>query len=125
MGNKVDAKTRSVAPAAQQVLLYARDLGAVTAWDRNDAMQPLCGFGELGVCCHLCYMGPCRIDPFGEGAQVGICGASADLIVARNMARAVASGAAAHSDHGREVVGVLREARTGGASGSRGGNPAR
>ena len=125
MGNKVDVKNRSVDPAAQQVLLYARDLGAVTAWDRHDAMQPLCGFGELGVCCHLCYMGPCRIDPFGEGAQVGICGAGADLIVARNLARAVASGAAAHSDHGREVVGVLREASAGGSSGYRVVNPTR
>ena len=27
-------------------------------------------------------MGPCRIDPFGEGPQVGVCGATADLIVA-------------------------------------------
>ena len=125
MDDNVDVKNRSVDPAAQQVLLYARDLGAVTAWDRHDAMQPLCGFGELGVCCHGCYMGPCRIDPFGEGAEVGICGASADLIVARNLARAVASGVAAHSDHGREVVGVLREASTGGSSGYNVVNPTR
>ncbi len=104
---------RSVDPAAQEALLYAKDLGVPTAWDRNEKMQPLCGFGELGVCCHVCYMGPCRIDPFGQGAQVGICGATADLIVARNFARAVASGTAAHSDHGREVVAVLREASSG------------
>lgn len=115
MGDSVDVKDRSVDPAAQQVLLYARDLGVPTAWDRHDALQPLCGFGELGVCCHVCYMGPCRIDPFGEGAQAGICGANADLIVARNFARAVASGAAAHSDHGREVVGVLLSASNGGS----------
>jgi carbon-monoxide dehydrogenase catalytic subunit len=55
-------------------------------------------------------MGPCRIDPFGEGPQVGICGADAHLIVARNLARSVAAGAAAHSDHGREVVEVLKHA---------------
>jgi anaerobic carbon-monoxide dehydrogenase catalytic subunit len=109
----VDVKNRSVDPAAQQVLLHAHEAGVRTAWDRHEALQPLCGFGELGVCCHVCFMGPCRIDPFGEGAQVGVCGATADLIVARNLARAVASGAAAHSDHGREVVNVLREASRG------------
>jgi carbon-monoxide dehydrogenase catalytic subunit len=101
---------RSVDPAAQEMLLYAHDIGAKTVWDRHDAMQPLCGFGDLGLCCDVCYMGPCRIDPFGERSQVGACGADAHLIVARNLARAVACGAAAHSDHGREVVEALRNA---------------
>jgi carbon-monoxide dehydrogenase catalytic subunit len=63
-------------------------------------------------------MGPCRIDPFGEGAQIGVCGATADLIVARNLARSVAAGAAAHTDHGRDVVEVLLSiAENGDASG--------
>jgi carbon-monoxide dehydrogenase catalytic subunit len=112
----VNVNDRSADPAARQMLLLAKERGTVTAWDRLDAMQPLCGFGELGLCCDVCFMGPCRIDPFGEGPQVGVCGANADLIVARNMARAVASGSAAHSDHGREVVGVLRETAGGGQS---------
>jgi carbon-monoxide dehydrogenase catalytic subunit len=112
----VDVKDRSVDPAAQQVLLHTHGSGPATAWDRYEAMQPLCGFGELGICCDVCFMGPCRIDPFGEGAEVGACGATADLIVARNLARAVASGAAAHSDHGREVVGVLRETAAAGSN---------
>ena len=99
---------RSVDPAAQLVLARARELGSATAWDRDDDQQPLCGFGSLGLCCDICFMGPCRIDPFGEGAQLGACGADAHLIVARNLARAVAAGAAAHSDHGREVVEVFR-----------------
>jgi carbon-monoxide dehydrogenase catalytic subunit len=98
---------RSIDPAAQQMLVRAQDLGVKTTWDRFDDMRPHCGFGELGVCCDICYMGPCRIDPFGERAQVGVCGADAHLIVARNFARAVAAGAAAHSDHGREVVEAL------------------
>jgi len=49
-------------------------------------------------------MGPCRIDPFGEGASAGVCGATADIIVARNLLRSIAAGAAAHSDHGRDVA---------------------
>jgi anaerobic carbon-monoxide dehydrogenase catalytic subunit len=114
----MDAKKRSVDPAARCMLERAAELGSATAWDRSDKMQPLCGFGELGLCCHVCFMGPCRIDPFGEGARVGICGADANLIVARNLARAVATGAAAHSDHGRGVVHVLRSlAEDGAASG--------
>jgi carbon-monoxide dehydrogenase catalytic subunit len=48
-------------------------------------------------------MGPCRIDPFGEGPQRGVCGADADTITARNFLRAVAGGTSAHSDHGRGV----------------------
>jgi len=52
-------------------------------------------------------MGPCRINPFGDEPQKGVCGADADVIVARNLARAVASGAASHSDHGRDLVEVL------------------
>ncbi len=104
----MNSHNRSVDPAAQEALAHAQELGAKTIWDRHDAMKPVCGFGELGLCCEICYMGPCRIDPFGERAQVGACGADAHLIVARNLARAVAAGAAAHSDHGREVVEVLR-----------------
>ncbi len=114
----MNAKTRSVDPAACRMLERAAELDSPTAWDRADQMQPLCGFGELGLCCHVCYMGPCRIDPFGQGARVGICGADAHLIVARNLARAVAAGTSAHSDHGRGVVAVLRKlAEEGEASG--------
>jgi len=76
-------------------------------WDRYEAMQPQCGFGRLGICCRNCSMGPCRIDPFGEGPQAGVCGANADTIVARNLIRMIAGGAAAHSDHGRDIAHTL------------------
>ncbi|RDD53268.1 MAG: anaerobic carbon-monoxide dehydrogenase catalytic subunit [Candidatus Korarchaeota archaeon NZ13-K] len=82
--------------------------GVETAWHRYLAQQPQCGFGLLGVCCRNCNMGPCRIDPFGYGPSKGICGASADTIVARNLMRALAAGAAAHSDHARDIVEVFR-----------------
>ncbi|BBO83911.1 hypothetical protein DSCO28_44770 [Desulfosarcina ovata subsp. sediminis] len=48
-----------------------------------------------------------RVDPFGEGPQTGVCGADADIIVARNLCRMIAAGASAHSDHGRDLVEVL------------------
>jgi len=79
-----------------------------TAWDRFEKQQPQCGFGQLGLCCRNCNMGPCRIDPFGEGAVKGVCGATADTIVARNLLRSIAAGAAAHSDHARDVALVFK-----------------
>ncbi|MBS0014140.1 MAG: anaerobic carbon-monoxide dehydrogenase catalytic subunit, partial [Desulfobacterales bacterium] len=80
-----------------------------TVWDRHAAQQPQCGFCDLGLSCRICVMGPCRVDPFGEGPQQGVCGADADIIVARNLCRMIAAGAAAHSDHGRDLVEVLAE----------------
>jgi len=100
-------KQRSVDRAAQEMLELADRSGLRTAWDRFEAQQPQCGFGRLGICCRNCFMGPCRIDPFGQGAQEGVCGATADTIVARNLLKDVCAGAAAHSDHGREIVRAL------------------
>ncbi|SHI36737.1 anaerobic carbon-monoxide dehydrogenase catalytic subunit [Desulfofundulus thermosubterraneus] len=100
--------TSSIDPASLQMLKVARDGGLETAWDRYLAQQPQCGFGELGLCCRNCNMGPCRIDPFGDGPQKGVCGATGDIIVARNLLRMIAAGAAAHSDHGRDIIETLR-----------------
>ena len=41
--------------------------GIETVWDRYDTQDPHCGFGRLGLCCKNCNLGPCRIDPFGDG----------------------------------------------------------
>src|SRR5512136_1280788 len=97
-------KDRSVDPASLEMLAVTAKAGLETAWDRFDKQLPQCGFGELGLCCRNCNMGPCRIDPFGEGPARGVCGATADIIVARNLLRSIAAGAAAHSDHARDVA---------------------
>ena len=104
---------RSVDRASERMLTHARGVRLQTAWDRWDEQQPQCGFGQLGVCCRICNMGPCRIDPFGKGPQKGVCGADADTIVARNLVRMVAGGAASHSDHGRDVAHSLALAADG------------
>jgi carbon-monoxide dehydrogenase catalytic subunit len=88
-----------------------------TVWDRYQAQLPQCGFCEMGLSCRNCAMGPCRVDPFGEGPQAGVCGADADIIVARNLCRMIAAGAAAHSDHGRDLVEVLANVAEGKAPG--------
>jgi len=98
---------RSADPASIEMLTRVADEGVPVCWDRHDAMQPQCGFGSLGICCRICTMGPCRIDPFGEGPSEGVCGADADIIAARNLIRMIAGGASAHSDHGRDVAHTL------------------
>jgi len=103
----MDEKKRGVDPSVEKSLDSSNLKGVGTVWERSEAMQPHCGFGELGICCKICYMGPCRIDPFLEGPQVGVCGATPEVIAARNFARMIASGAAAHSDHGRDVARAL------------------
>ncbi len=102
-----DLTNKSIDIATQEVLKKAQEENIKTTWDRLELQEPQCGFGQLGVCCTVCSMGPCRIDPFGEGAQVGVCGANADTIAARNLARKIAVGASAHSDHGRDVAHAL------------------
>jgi carbon-monoxide dehydrogenase catalytic subunit len=108
-----DKKNRSVDPAALAMIDRAADAHIPLAWDRLDSQEPECGFGRLGICCRHCTMGPCRIDPFGDGPQKGVCGATADTIVARGLLRALLGGAAAHSDHGREIVHALALAAEG------------
>jgi carbon-monoxide dehydrogenase catalytic subunit len=99
--------------AVQQMINLAKEQGIATVWDRRDNMLPQCGFGELGVCCRNCLQGPCRIDPFGEGAQRTICGATADNIVARNLVRAISAGTAAHSGHAKHLAHTLRKVAEG------------
>jgi len=98
---------KSIDPAVLELLPKAALDGIETVWDRYEAQQPQCGFGSLGICCRHCVQGPCRIDPFGNGPKTGICGANADTIVARNLLRQVAGGAAAHVDHAYEAVEAL------------------
>ena len=96
---------RSADRAAQEMLRVAQELGMETAWDRFEAQTPQCRFGASGLCCRVCVMGPCRI--VEKKAPRGICGAGVDTIAARNLARMIAAGAAAHSDHGRDVAHTL------------------
>ena len=75
-----------------------------TAYDRiEDRGVSACLFGSGGTCCRICNMGPCQIID-GVEQMVGVCGATAATVVARNFARLVAAGTAAHTDHAREMV---------------------
>ncbi len=92
-----------------QLLNIAKAKGISTGRERLESMTPQCGFGELGTCCRICYMGPCRIDPFGNGPKTGICGVSPDTMVARNLLRETVGGAASHVGHARHLLLNLRD----------------
>ena len=106
----MEPNKRSSDKAAQEMISRMAQLGQQNAWDRLEAQLPQCGFGKQGICCRICSMGPCRIS---KKAAVGICGADADTIVARNFLRIVAAGVSAHSDHGRTVAEVFLAAARG------------
>jgi carbon-monoxide dehydrogenase catalytic subunit len=101
----------SLDEATQEMIVRAQELGVETVFDRNLTLKP-CNIGMQGTCCKNCAMGPCRL-PMpkagieGEDTRKGMCGATANTIAARNFARMVAAGAAAHSDHGRSVAEVF------------------
>ena len=82
----------------------AEKKGASTWQERVKQQTPHCKFGEDGVCCRICSMGPCRIT---KKAPRGICGCDAHGIVGRNYLRFTAGGSATHSDHGREIAHTL------------------
>lgn len=75
-----------------------------TIFDRSESMKycPI-GSGISGICCKNCAMGPCRV----RDDKTGLCGATLGTIAARNLARHIAAGAAAHSDHGRDLAHLL------------------
>jgi len=97
-------------------MLDSLDEGQETVFDRAESMKccPI-GSGISGICCKNCAMGPCRVR---EG-KTGLCGATIDTIAARNLARHIAAGAAAHSDHGRGLALLLKDVAEGNAEGLR------
>lgn len=101
---KLNIEELSIWDDAKKMLYKAEKEGIDTAWHRLQQQAPHCKFGETGVCCRLCTMGPCRIS---KKAPLGVCGADADVIVARNFGRFVAGGSAGHSDHGRDCIEAL------------------
>ena len=92
--------------ATERLLETGAKVGA-DAWQfRVKNQTPHCKFGEEGVCCRICSMGPCRII---KKAPRGICGCDVHGIVGRNYLKFTAGGSATHSDHGREICHTLYE----------------
>jgi carbon-monoxide dehydrogenase catalytic subunit len=121
---ELDVTKCSIDPSVQEMLKKAQAEGVETIFDRAAAMKP-CPIGSEGACCRICSQGPCRVPPpkkAKEGEEqkkqaVGLCGATAETIVARNFARMVCGGAAAHNDHSRGVAKLFKEIAHGEAPG--------
>jgi len=107
MADADDLAKKSIDQAAQHMLHITEQKGVETIWDRYEAQTPVCKFGKMGICCRICDIGPCRVSPFEKGAKKGACGADAAVIASRHLARQVAAGSSAHSDHGRDICHAL------------------
>jgi carbon-monoxide dehydrogenase catalytic subunit len=110
----------TIDPVTLDGLKIADREGYSTAFHRSRVMTA-CPIGKGGTCCKICNMGPCRVlppkgkdeTPDERKKRCGICGATPETIAARNFARMVAAGAAAHSDHGRHVAHTFLHAAKG------------
>lgn len=100
---------KSIEPASLKMIDKALADHVNTIFDRAASLKP-CPIGAVGDCCKACAMGPCRVTEPKDKTKprpVGLCGATAATISARNFARMVAGGCAAHSDHGRGVAEIF------------------
>lgn len=95
---------RTIDPANIELMKVAEKEGIETVFDRVDRQEPRCNFCVEGVSCRICGMGPCRIT---KKADRGVCGATADTMVARGLLRSVLGGASAHMDHARHAAITL------------------
>ncbi|MBN1369043.1 MAG: anaerobic carbon-monoxide dehydrogenase catalytic subunit [Dehalococcoidaceae bacterium] len=117
-------EARSIDPATLEMIDKAREDGSSNVFERSSNMKP-CPIGLEGSCCRICSMGPCRV-PLPKNKEEtaeerakrkGVCGATAETIAARNFARMIAAGSAAHSDHARKVTETFLLAAKGEAKG--------
>ena len=109
---QLDPRDVTTCEATARMLEKVRKDGLEVAFDRAANMKA-CPIGAVSACCKHCAMGPCRLnskDPYG---RVGVCGATIDTIQSRNFGRMVASGSAAHTDHGMTMLDVFREVVSG------------
>ncbi|GAB4406659.1 MAG: anaerobic carbon-monoxide dehydrogenase catalytic subunit [Thermodesulfovibrionales bacterium] len=84
-----------------------------TCFDRAEKLKP-CPTGAKGACCKHCHMGPCRfVHGSEERVERGVCGATSATVAARNFLRMAVSGAAAHTDHARDMALTLLGVATG------------
>jgi carbon-monoxide dehydrogenase catalytic subunit len=109
---QLEPKDFTICEATAQMLVKARKDGVETAFDRAANMKA-CPIGADSACCKHCAMGPCRLNSKDPYSKVGVCGATIDTIMARNFARMVAAGGAAHTDHGMGMLDLFREVLNG------------
>jgi len=108
--SKQDVIDKTPDPSVREMLIRMDKAGIENMFDRFDKQKPQCAFGMAGICCKICSLGPCKIT---AKSPRGTCGADANLIVARNLARSAAGAQAQHGEHAREVLIMLKWAALG------------
>ena len=68
--------------------------------------QQQCLIGKQGFCCKNCLFGPCIL---AKENSKGVCGASQELVVSRNLLRFVASGTACHCGHALHLLNAINK----------------
>lgn len=109
----MEKHVHSANPDAEKIVVWGEEHQIETCFDRAQKLKP-CPIGEVGACCKVCHMGPCRL--VGKNAEEeakGVCGATLATVAARNLLRMIAAGTSAHSDHARGMVETLLAVATG------------
>ncbi|MBE0557272.1 MAG: hypothetical protein IH628_08570, partial [Proteobacteria bacterium] len=122
---------KTVDPVSQELLRGASQRGVELNWERYEKQQPQDGFLRLGLSCpYGCMQGPCRIDPYGRGAELGVCGLDRDGMAAAFLLRLTLQGCwetmenAPASRRGAEIAWpVPLEKMVASAADRLGGNP--
>ena len=97
--NGCEGCTEITCGSTKEVLSKDIAKNVITAYDRVQSRgMSACLFGSGGSCCRNCNMGPCQIID-GVEEMIGVCGATAETVVARNFARTIASGSAAELEY--------------------------
>ncbi|NJD78796.1 MAG: anaerobic carbon-monoxide dehydrogenase catalytic subunit [Candidatus Methanoperedens sp.] len=109
MPTKSEVIEKTPDTSSKNLLTVLSEKGIETVFDRFDAQQPQCTFGNDGSCCRRCNMGPCRV----SDRRKGVCGADVDIVVISNLLRWCAAGAAAHGQRGKELLGILKSTAEG------------
>ncbi|MCF8110819.1 MAG: hypothetical protein K9J85_04955 [Desulfobacteraceae bacterium] len=105
---EIDVNELTLCKSTAQMLQRMRADGVENAFERASDMKP-CPIGAKSACCKNCAVGPCRLNAKDPYAKNGGCVATIDTIQARNFARMVDSGSAAHSSHGMNMFNLFRD----------------
>jgi|SRR5680860_157678 len=71
-------RRKTVDTAAKGYLLKAKNEGLQLSWNKYEGMLPQDGFSQLGLSCHECLQGPCRLNPFRPEESSTVCGLGKD-----------------------------------------------
>lgn len=80
-------RRKTMDTAARDYLLKAKNEGLQLSWNKYEAMLPQDGFSQLGLSCHECLQGPCRLNPFRPEENSTVCGLGKDELTLRWLTR--------------------------------------